>query len=208
MRRIFFICLCLILLSSAVFYFFKGCLAAGQIKKEAPAASGSVAQENSNESALRDVLDSYKDFSEQLRATRKSAGTPLRPAPDFNLPDPNQKYYRLSDYKNKQPLILFFWTTWCPYCQKQMLALNDKFPALAKEGIAILAVNAGEPINTVKQFLKYYNPAYPVLLDEYAAVTGAYEVFGVPTYFLINKNGLIVFSGNDFPGDYQEIISR
>ncbi len=40
-------------------------------------------------------------------------------APDFKLQDTNGGLVMLSSYKGKQPIILFFWTTWCPYCRRE-----------------------------------------------------------------------------------------
>ena len=38
-------------------------------------------------------------------------------APNFALKDLNNNAVTLSSFRGKQAVILFFWTTWCPYCR-------------------------------------------------------------------------------------------
>ncbi|MDD4900094.1 MAG: cytochrome c biogenesis protein CcdA [Candidatus Omnitrophica bacterium] len=129
-------------------------------------------------------------------------------APDFKLEDTNGVLHTLSSYKNKQPVLLFFWTTWCPFCQKELAGLNNNYTVLKSEGIELLAINAGESLNTVQRLLKKVNPVFTVLLDKDTEVASAFFVLGVPTYILIDKNGQVVYQDNSFPGDLKELIKK
>lgn len=120
-------------------------------------------------------------------------------AVDFKLSDLNQNTVTLSNFKDKQPVILFFWTTWCPFCRKELKTLKDMYPGLKEEGWELFAIDVGEPLYRVDNFTKSYSFNFRVLLDKDAAVAEAYNILGVPTYILINKEGYIVFSGNYFP---------
>jgi len=132
-----------------------------------------------------------------------------RLAPDFTLYDIYQDTYTLSEYRDKQPVILLFWTTWCPFCRKELQVLNGMYSSLAADGIEVLSVNIGEVVNTVQNFLSGYNLTYRVLLDRNSRVAGLYELIGVPTYILINKEGKIVFKDNYFPAnEYKDFLER
>jgi peroxiredoxin len=158
------------------------------------------------EKALDELIKKYKDLATQRQT---AAGTTIgkkRVATDFDLQDIYQDYYRLKEYKNKQPLILFFWTTWCPYCERELAVLNNMYPGLVKDGFMVFAINVGELPDTVTNFVKGLNLAYRVLLDSDTAVSGAYQVIGVPTYVLVNQDGYIVFQDSYFPQDYKDII--
>lgn len=120
-------------------------------------------------------------------------------APDFKLQDLGQKVFSLSSYRNKQPVFLFFWTTWCPFCRRGLRDLNDSYPELAQKGWEVLAIDTGEPAEKVKRFADSYSLKFNVLLDQDLTVANAYDVLGVPTYVLIDKGGLIVFKDNYFP---------
>jgi len=104
--------------------------------------------------------------------------------------------------------ILFFWTTWCPYCRSELRALSNMHPKIEKEGITVFAVNLGESENKVKRFLKEYLLNIRVLLDTLGLAGQHYEISGVPTYVFINKDGRVVLTQHTLPDNYMEILSR
>lgn len=127
-------------------------------------------------------------------------------APDFNLQDIHGDTVSLGSYKSKQPVILFFWTTWCPYCRKELKLLNDKHPELKKDGTELLAVNIGEPAYKVDNFIKSYSLTFKVLLDKDTNVAHSYRILGVPTYVLIDKKGTVRLESHHFPQEkYKEL---
>ena len=129
-------------------------------------------------------------------------------APDFKLPDTNDRIVTLSGYRQQQPILLFFWTTWCPFCQKELRVLNNAYGELAKNNLKVLAIDAGESRKAVANYLRGLGFMFDVLLDEDGKVADSFEVLGVPTYILINRKGEIIFEGNSFPKNYQELILK
>lgn len=122
------------------------------------------------------------------------------PAPDFTLNSLDGQSVTLGQFKGKQPVMLFFWTTWCPFCLKEIKAVNAQYQAFADRGLAVLAINAGENAAAVSRLVKNYAISMPMLLDEEDAVTRAYHVLGVPHFVLIDQEGMIVYRGTRFPG--------
>ena len=130
-------------------------------------------------------------------------------APDFTLYDIYQDAYTLSGYRDKQPVLLLFWTTWCPFCRKELTVLNGMYSSLAADGIEVLSVNVGELSSTVENFVQNYRLAYRILLDRDSRVATLYGLIGVPTYILINKSGEVVFKDNYFPAsEYKDFLDR
>jgi peroxiredoxin len=130
-------------------------------------------------------------------------------AMDFKLQDLNQNTFTLSSYKDNQAVILFFWTTWCPFCRNELRMLKAFYPELKKENLELLAIDVGEPAYRVDNIVKENALDFPVLLDKTTTVSGAYGVFGVPTYFIVDKRGYVVFKDNYFPkGKYKELIYK
>ena len=130
-------------------------------------------------------------------------------AVDFSLKDIKGRVYKLSDYKNKQAVVLVFWTTWCPFCRQELVSLNAMCPQLQKEGIEVLTINIQEPGYRVESFAKEKGLSLKILLDFDAKVAREYSVMGVPTFFLVNKQGNITYEGDHFPkGKYQKLLSE
>ena len=130
------------------------------------------------------------------------------PAADFKLSDIQQNSVTLSEYLGKQPVLLFFWTTWCPYCRKELKMLNEKYAQLTSDGIEIMAINVGERLYKVEKFIKSYRLDYKILLDQYATVADAFGILGVPTYILIDKKGNQRLTAHSFPEDKYRSLLR
>ena len=139
------------------------------------------------------------------------AAQPLRKetsqtASNFTILDLENKEFSLSDIKGK-PIILFFWTTWCPYCRKELKQLNTMHADLLRDGVELVAINVEETAEKVQRFMGSYPLSYRVLLDIDTKVAQAYGILGVPTYILINKEGRIVFDNHYFPQkEYKDLI--
>ena len=133
----------------------------------------------------------------------------LGPAPDFTILDSRQDEVTLSDYKGKNAVLLFFWTTWCPFCQREIKSLSDRYASLVKDGLEVFGVNVGERSEVVERFVNSNFLSFRVLLDQDTVVATKYALLGVPTYVLIDKEGSIIFQDNYFPqSEYKQVLSQ
>ncbi|MCK9603141.1 MAG: TlpA family protein disulfide reductase [Candidatus Omnitrophica bacterium] len=130
-------------------------------------------------------------------------------APDFRLQDIQGNTVTLSSYKNKEPVLLFFWTTWCAHCESEVGLLNEKYAGLTGEGLEVLSINVGESEGLVRDFIRGRYLAYRILLDQNENVARSYGVTGVPTYILINRKGSIIFQDSYFPQEqYKDSLAK
>lgn len=128
-------------------------------------------------------------------------------AEDIVLKDLSGQSVNLSSYKGK-PLIIFFWTTWCPYCRKEIKTLDQMYLQMQKEGITVFAVNIGESGYRVKNFFKNYPLNLRVLIDTDSLSAQQYNVMGVPTYVFIADSGLIISDAHTLPEDYKSLLLK
>ncbi len=112
-----------------------------------------------------------------------------QPAPELALTDLAGNTHRLSEYRGKG-ILLNFWATWCVPCRAEMPSMERVYHALSQKGLIVLAVSldAGSP-GPVDNFVKELALTFPVLLDSPATSSRSYRVFGLPTSFLIDRNG-------------------
>jgi peroxiredoxin len=133
-----------------------------------------------------------------LAAIACSAGQELdqlsetRVAPNFALEDMQGITHSLADYQDKV-LVVNFWATWCPPCVKEMPSLQRAWEQLQGEDIAVLAINMGEQKEAVKRFIQQYPIDLPILLDKDFDMADAWSVSGLPTTYVVNPDGEIVF---------------
>lgn len=136
------------------------------------------------------------------------SGQAFAAAANFELQGINNVKVSLESYKDKQPVMLFFWTTWCPFCRKELKTVTQRAEELAASGLEVLAIDVGEQAYKVENYLKNSPVSFKVLLDTDTKVATAYNVMGVPTFVLINKEGQIVSQGNGFPEGYKDLINK
>ncbi|MCU0665566.1 MAG: TlpA family protein disulfide reductase [Candidatus Omnitrophica bacterium] len=122
-------------------------------------------------------------------------------AQDFKLKDLKGQEVTLTSFKNQKPVLLLFWTTWCPYCRQALLDVNGKYPETSKGGLEILAINIGESREKVEKFVQLRDLKYPVLLDQQQTVVGSFMVYGIPAYIIIDKEGNIAARDNRYPDE-------
>jgi peroxiredoxin len=126
-------------------------------------------------------------------------------APDFRIQDLDKNTVELKNFRGK-PVLLFFWTTWCPFCLKELKTLNKTSVELSKKGVELLVINTSEREHNARRVAKNYNLSFRVFLDEDGSVADAFGVYGVPTFVLIDKNGNLVFSDNTFPREEIDML--
>lgn len=112
-------------------------------------------------------------------------------APDFALPDLEDKTHRLADYRGR-PLLVTFWAVWCPSCRKEMPALAALRETLTDEGIAVITINAGDSRRHIEAFLdRNPVPGLPVLRDTDKRVMTAWHVLGLPSAYAVSPDGYL-----------------
>ncbi|MDH5201939.1 MAG: TlpA family protein disulfide reductase [Nitrospirota bacterium] len=115
-----------------------------------------------------------------------------RTAPEFTLNNINGNPMSLSDFKGKVVLIQF-WATWCPLCRNFIRDLGPVYEQYKGKGFHILAisVDTGQDIkNKIAAFAVQHNMNYHILLGD-KKTASSYSVNGIPTSFLVDKEGRI-----------------
>ncbi len=112
-------------------------------------------------------------------------------APDFVLKDMDGKEIRLTDNRGKVVLLAFS-TTWCPHCKKMPPYLNKLLGTYGDRGLVMFNIDIQEPLKKVRAFAAKYGIKYGVLLDDKATAAKAYNVRGVPSLILVDKDGTII----------------
>ena len=126
-------------------------------------------------------------------------------AQEVILNDLDGKSVNVASYIGK-PVILFFWTTWCPYCRQELKILNQQYAAMDKDGIIVLGVNVSEPDEKVRRFFTGYLLNFKILLDKSGLLADKYDLLGVPTYVFLDKAGQVVSRSHSLPENYKSLL--
>lgn len=129
----------------------------------------------------------------------------LPKAPPLALTDMDDKPVDLGSYKGWVVLVNF-WASWCPPCRKEFPSLGRLRKRLGAEDFEVLAVNVGEDPDTAFSFAGH--TSFPILFDRQSSAMARWPVKGLPTSFLIDRQGRLALQavgGREF--DDPAIIS-
>jgi thiol-disulfide isomerase/thioredoxin len=111
--------------------------------------------------------------------------------PNFNVASVDGRMKsRLSTKGNVT--LLNFWATWCPPCKQEIPAIQTLHETMKGERFEIMAVDLGESAKSVKSFLDQNKISYPVYIDPKSSLTGLYASRGIPTTYILDKNGKFI----------------
>lgn len=125
---------------------------------------------------------------------------------DFTLNSTAGESHKLSQYQGKNPVLLVFFATWCPPCNREVPHLVELQKKYGDKGLKILAVDIDEPRDLVNEFIKEKGINYTVLLDEGGQVAETYNVSGIPTNILFDKKGDVRYAGHALPRHIEDVL--
>ena len=113
-------------------------------------------------------------------------------APDFKVTTQDGGVFRLSDFQGRKPVYVIFWNTWCSYCIKKT-PRYQKLQQQFGDKIEIIAINTtwSDSPEEMRSFEEHYHINYATAFDTGELITDRYEVFSVPTEFIVDVNGII-----------------
>ncbi len=125
-------------------------------------------------------------------------------AADFAVGDLDGKPVRFAALRGRV-VLLNFWATWCPPCRKEMPSMERLYQAYKDKGLVVVALSQDQAsAQTVKAFTDALKLGFPVWHDRDGLVGRQYGIPGVPTTFLIGRDGRIayrVLGEYDWDGD-------
>lgn len=141
--------------------------------------------------------------TDTLELTPLAVGTP---APDFNLSASGvEGTVKLSDYRGKNLIIVFYPKDQTPGCTRQLCSLRDDLALFKGLNTEILGSNPGSK-ESHERFSEKESYPFPILVDADKTMATAYQALkpegGIQrTVYIIDGQGVIRFSQQGMPSD-------
>lgn len=106
----------------------------------------------------------------------------------------------ITDKYKGQTLLIDFWNTWCMPCKAAMSTIRP-LKEQYSDVVYVYIADASSPIDKWGEMIKTISGVHVRLSEEQAAsLAKLYNFSGIPTYFIINKEGKITYQKTGFPG--------
>jgi len=112
------------------------------------------------------------------------------PAPELALENIKGNTESLADFRGKV-VLLNNWATWCPPCKAEMPTLVAFFNEHAKDGLMVIAVEAGDPKDQVQTYVDQFQMPFAVWLDPNGKSMGAFKSRSLPNSYVIDRTGTV-----------------
>lgn len=86
------------------------------------------------------------------------------------------------------------WATWCPPCRAEMPELQAYYQAHAGQDFSVIAIESGEPADTVASFVRRFGMTFPVWLDPSGAALDYFKNWNLPSSYVVNQQGIVLMS--------------
>jgi thiol-disulfide isomerase/thioredoxin len=181
-------------------------------------------------SEIKDILKrayvkdkkSETGFDEYITALQKEATIKMledlrksminEKAPVFALVDLNGKKIDLGELKGKV-VIVDFWATWCGPCKASFPGMQ-KMVSKYKDDPNVKFVfidtweKGDEKQKNAAEFIANNKYSFHVLMDNDDKVVAEFKVEGIPTKFVIDKNGMVRFKAVGFDGSDDKLMTE
>jgi peroxiredoxin len=86
-------------------------------------------------------------------------------------------------------VLVTFWASWCAECRPEMPMFERLHQDFAAQGLTVLGINFREEPQRMQQYARDLGLTFALVLDPQGEISRAYGVIGLPTTFLVGRDG-------------------
>lgn len=117
------------------------------------------------------------------------------PPPQFEIPLMGGGTFSLAEHTSQGHTVwINFWASWCPPCRAEMPDIQkvwEEEQAKGDQGVALVAIDFGESAQDAADYVLRNGFTFPIGWDPGGRVATEYRLSGLPSHFLIDKNGVL-----------------
>lgn len=134
---------------------------------------------------------SRAEVTELLAKFNLSAYRPGTKPPEFDGTTADGRTVSLTSLRGKV-VVLNFWATWCLECRPEMPLFERLHRDFQAQGLSVIGINAREGTVAIRGYARELGLTFPLVLDPRGQINASYGVIGLPTTFLIGRDGRAV----------------
>lgn len=129
------------------------------------------------------------------------------PAPALKLATAKGESIALDGLRGKV-VYVDFWASWCGPCRRSFPFMNDMQAKYGPRGFTVVGVNVDKKRADAERFLAANPAAFDIVYDESGATPTAWAVKGMPSSYLVDGTGKVVFVERGFTDEGKAEMER
>ncbi len=130
-----------------------------------------------------------------------------QPAPAFSLPAATGDPVSLDKLRGKV-VYVDFWASWCAPCKRSFPFMNELQQKYGSRGLSVVAVNVDKKRSDAERFLQATPASFTIVYDAAGTTPAAFGVPGMPTSYLVDPAGRVVYVEQGFHDDRRPEIEE
>ena len=119
-------------------------------------------------------------------------GSPGDPAPSFEVKTFDGGVFSLTAAAGN-PVVINFWASWCGPCRIEAAVIQEAYEKSKGSGVRFIGVALQDTLEASRSFIDEFGWSFAVGPDETGEIMRVYKVFGIPTTFIIAKDGRVSY---------------
>jgi cytochrome c biogenesis protein CcmG, thiol:disulfide interchange protein DsbE len=128
--------------------------------------------------------------------------------PTVHLPTQGIVPFELPPKQKNKVIYVDFWASWCGPCKQSFPWMNEMQRKYASRGLEITAINVDTRRGDAERFLAQSPAGFAVAFDPQGNVPKQFAISGMPSSFLIDGDGKILFVHSGFRDSDREVIEK
>ena len=127
------------------------------------------------------------------------------PAPSFALSTAPGEVIDLARLRGRV-VYVDFWASWCGPCRRSFPWMNALHARYANQGLTIVGINVDKRRADAERFLRDVPATFAVVYDPQGVAPAAFDVKGMPTSYVVDRNGVVAAVEEGFHDDRRDAI--
>jgi len=132
---------------------------------------------------------------------------PGEAAPALSLPTAKGDPVALDKLRGKI-VYVDFWASWCGPCRRSFPWMNEMQARYGPKGFTVVGVNVDKKRPDAERFLAQIPATFTVVFDETGATPSAWGVKGMPSSYLVDGTGKVVYVERGFTDEHKADLEK
>lgn len=129
--------------------------------------------------------------------------------PAVTIEDLDGRPVSLSEHVGKKPVVIEFWATWCPLCERLFPALEAAYRRHGAEvDFVVIAVAVNQSPRSIRRHLERHPLPFRVLWDTDGQAVRAFQAPSTSYVVALDRTGKVVYTGIGEEQDIESAVRR